>query len=312
MSHATILSILLTLGAAVRPYQRCVETIVDSPGPAIDLQATNGSQAPSPRVGSAVAKLMNKIYLFSGRGGTAMTPIDEEGGLWEYDASSASWSLVKPANPSSPIPPARSYHCMTSDGRNSIFLHAGCPASGRLSDLWRFDLADRTWSELNDAPAPPRGGTSIAYAANKLWRMNGFDGKTEQGGAVDVYDLQTGAWSSNKFEANGQDGPEARSVSALLPVKVGRTDVLLTLFGERDPSSLGHAGAGKMLGDIWFYHIEEQRWEKGDNGGEKPAPRGWFDADVFDESQVVVAGGLSESNERLDDVWVLSCRPASY
>jgi hypothetical protein len=29
----------------------------------------------------------------------------------------------------------------------------------------------------------------------------------------------------------------------------------VTIFGERNPSSLGHAGAGKMFGDVWAYDI---------------------------------------------------------
>ena len=37
---------------------------------------------------------------------------------------------------------------------------------------------------------------------------------------------------------------------------------LLTLFGERDPSSLGHQGAGKMLGDVWMYDIALATWSE--------------------------------------------------
>ncbi|TKA83602.1 hypothetical protein B0A55_00389 [Friedmanniomyces simplex] len=40
---------------------------------------------PSPRVGSGVARLDKKLYFFSGRGGTAMAPIDEQGALWVFD-----------------------------------------------------------------------------------------------------------------------------------------------------------------------------------------------------------------------------------
>ncbi|KAK5093490.1 hypothetical protein LTR70_004678 [Exophiala xenobiotica] len=271
------------------------------------VNATESSPAPSPRVGSASTTLNGRVYLFSGRGGTAMAPIDEAGGVWEYDPSGKGWSLLNQADKSAPCPPARSYHCMTSDRATSIFLHAGCPESGRLSDLWCFNVQEKKWTQLAEAPKPDRGGTSVCFFEGCLYRMNGFDGKTEQGGSLDVYDIKSDSWSTKDFSADGESGPEARSVAALLPVNVQGKQMLMTLFGEHDPSSLGHAGAGKMLGNWWLYDIREDKWLKGgSDSASTPAPRGWFDADVVDQSKIVVAGGLSETNERLKDVWVLS------
>jgi hypothetical protein len=69
-------------------------------------------------------------------------------------------------------------------------------------------------------------------------------------------------------------------------------------------------GAGKMLGDVWVYAVEEGVWRvvKGTEGEETPRGRGWFDADVVKiegKDAVVVVGGLGEGNERLDDLWIL-------
>ena len=141
------------------------------------------SQSPSPRVGTAACTLNGKIYIFSGRGGVAMAPIDEHGALWEFDPAAASWSLILPSDVShKAFPVARSYHCMASDGKDTLYLHAGCPEKGRLLDLWAFSLSRRDWTELAPAFDPPRGGASIAFTDGKLYRMNGFDGNTEQGG----------------------------------------------------------------------------------------------------------------------------------
>jgi N-acetylneuraminic acid mutarotase len=252
------------------------------------------------------------MYLFSGRGGTDMSPLSEDGCIWEFDPSKSSWSKLSPADPSKPCPPARSYHCSTSDGKSTLFVHAGCPADGRLSDLWKFDVEERVWTQLADAPAPHRGGASIAHSNSKLYRMNGFDGTTEQGGSVDVFDIPANSWSTETFKADGNDGPEARSVCVLLPVRLAQKDKLLTLFGERDPSSLGHAGAGKMLSDVWIYDISENWWTQLHPEGSEgvPDPRGWFDADVVKHESgndsVVIHGGLGENNERLSDLWLLS------
>lgn len=252
------------------------------------------------------------MYLFSGRGGIDMAPVEEDGVVWCFDPASSAWSAIKPADSTKPFPPARSYHCSTSDGQSAFFLHAGCPTKGRLSDLWKFDVSSRTWEQLPDAPAPQRGGTSIAHSGGKLYRMNGFDGNTEQGGSIDIFDIAANSWSTETFIADGNDGPEPRSVCVLLPVRLMQKDKLLTLFGEHDPSTLGHAGAGKMLNDVWIYDISENWWTQLHPEGKEgvPDPRGWFDADVVKNASgndsIVVHGGLGENNERLKDAWILS------
>jgi hypothetical protein len=246
--------------------------------------------------------------MFSGRGGLSMMPVEENGAVWRYAPSQSLWELLTP-DTTAPYPLGRSYHAMTSDGKENLYIHAGCPEQGRLSDFWSFNIKSKTWVELPPAPSPPRGGTSIAYLKGKLYRMNGFDGKTEQGGALDIYDVGVRSWSTVSFPHDGIHGPGPRSVSALIAMRVEGKDCVLTLFGERDPSSLGHAGAGKMLGDVWAFDLGSQKWSEIKTGGVSPAPRGWFDADVMQEQSgsqaLIVHGGLAEDNSRLGDVWKL-------
>lgn len=238
-----------------------------------------------------------------------MAPVDEQGSLWSLDTNANTWEQVKPS--SSTFPEARSYHCMASDGKDTIYMHAGCPEKGRLGDLWSFTLTDRTWKQLKSAPDPPRGGTSIAFADGKVYRMNGFDGQTEQGGSLDVYEPTSDSWSTLSYAPDGKTGPGARSVAALVPVKFNGKMSLVTLFGESDPSSLGHQGAGKMLSDIWSFSLQKGAWSPvtADSVDGAPDARGWFDADLVSlggKDSIAVSGGLGESNERLNDLWVLS------
>jgi hypothetical protein len=191
-----------------------------------------------------------------------MAPIEENGAVWKFDPPTAAWTLIPPSDPSEPFPLARSYHCSASNSNDKIYIHAGCPEKGRLSDLWSFQPSTRTWLQLADAPAPQRGGTSVTFQQGLLYRMNGFDGKTEQGGSLDFYNPTSNTWSSRQYLADGVAGPIPRSVSALLPLVVGGKSWLVTLLGERDPSSLGHQGAGKMLGDVWAYDISSGTWSK--------------------------------------------------
>nr|ODN87317.1 hypothetical protein L203_03590 [Cryptococcus depauperatus CBS 7841] len=265
------------------------------------------SQSPSPRVGTAACTLNGKIYIFSGRGGVAMAPIEEQGAVWEFDPVAASWSFLLPSDASArAFPVARSYHCMASDGKDTLYLHAGCAEKGRLSDLWAFSLSRRSWTELASASDPPRGGASIAFTDGKLYRMNGFDGNTEQGGSIDIYAPKTNSWTLHSYSPDGKTGPTPRSVSCLLPVRLDGQSFLITLFGEHDPSSLGHQGAGKMLSDVWAFDINSKTWaEVVVQGDQLPLARGWFDADVVGTNTVVVHGGLGESNDRLADVWTI-------
>ncbi|RVX71212.1 hypothetical protein B0A52_04786 [Exophiala mesophila] len=273
-----------------------------------DSQVTTiaATGAPQPRVGSWSTSLNGKLYLFSGRGGAAMAPIEERGTLWSFDPQIRSWAAITPRDTEAPFPSGRSYHALTNDGDDTIYLHAGCPEKGRLGDVWSFRLSQRQWQQHAAAPDPPRGGTSIAFARGKLWRMNGFDGIKEQGGAVDVFDPADDRWTSIPFAADGKEGPIPRSVCCLLALKIRGRDSLLTMFGESDPSNLGHQGAGKMLGDIWAFDIESQHWQEiRTQDSEIPSPRGWFAADVVVAGRVLMQGGLSPSNDRLDDLWLL-------
>lgn len=303
-----------------RPVDDKVYTVdLKGNGEVQTLETLQNDDAPIPRVGSAGTVVGDTLYIFSGRGGPSMKPLDEDGALWSLPLTlnDPIWKLVKSNSPISTtgntsgdrVPAPRSYHAMTSDGASSIYLHAGCPTSGRLSDLWKFDIKSGVWTQLADAPDPSRGGTSITYTNGKLYRMNGFDGNNEQGGAIDVYDVQRDSWATIKFKPDNTEGPEARSVSCLAPIKIGDRLSLVTLAGERDPSSLGHEGAGKMLGDAWAWDVQDETWSKVEIDGESPLPRGWFAADVARVSGsdgLIIHGGLGEDNERLDDVWLLS------
>lgn len=281
--------------------------------------------APAARVGSASATLSSKIYYFSGRGGVEMAPLAPSsssssagggGGFDVFDPTTASWSEVHAG--SGDAPEARSYHASCSDGQGVLYVHAGCPAKGRLRDLWCFDVGagsdSRGWRKLAEAPGPARGGASVCWCKGKVWRMNGFDGETEQGGCLDVYSPEEDEWETMGYAADGKEGPEPRSVGCLVPVQVGGKDLLVTMFGEGRPSDLGHAGAGKMWGDVWAYDLERRKWLCVEIEGEAPRPRGWFDADAVEGGKVFVTGGLGdgnesgEGNERLDDAWILELK----
>jgi len=194
---------------------------------------------------------------------------------------------------------------MASDNVDLIYLHGGCPEEGRLADLWSFSISSREWIRLSHAPGPPRGGSSLCFCSytKKLYRFGAFDGVTEVGGTIDIYDPETDSWSEQDFEADGENGPLPRSVAGLIELSVDGRPFIVSLFGEGSPSSLGHAGAGKFFGGAWAWDIYEKKWYKVAVDKEAPSPRGWFSAASLGEGKVIIHGGLGENNERLDDVW---------
>lgn len=137
---------------------------------------------------------------------------------------------------------------------------------------------------------------------------------------LDIYTILTNTWRTVHPACDPKHGyPGARSVYGLVPFqsKSKPAAIALLYYGERDASSLGHAGAGTFWDDIWLleYHKSEEdgnlSWKKVDiaDDGKKPEERGWFPSagfvDRHGETKVVMFGGLLSSNERSDELWVL-------
>lgn len=197
-------------------------TATDADYQSIPAKPANGREVPEKRVGHTAAVVGEKIFVFGGRGGLDMKPLEEHGRMWVYDTRTDTWEVLVPSS-KMPYPPARSYHASIgidtprppaskvkpanpvteepaigtiataaggdAEAYGTIFVHAGCASSGRTNDLWAFDIADKTWKQFPDAPSAPRGGASIAHAKNRLYRYGGFNGNTQEGGQIDYLDL---------------------------------------------------------------------------------------------------------------------------
>lgn len=272
------------------------------------------AHAPEPRVGATAVydAHTNSLYVWGGRGGVDMAPLDRfQAGVWKAPldgldaADTVPWERLPAVNDDSDAAPAlRSFHASVLAGvcisyrsssgahvrsQGRLYIHAGCPASGRLADLHAYDLATHTWHKLADAPAEPRGGTAIAAvslpSASELVlvrfggrssippssamltkRQLGFAGvqlpKITQGSPppLDIYTPSTNTWSTVYPAPDPEQGfPGPRSVLGLVPFTTGaRTNtsepipVALLYHGEKDASSLGHAGAGVFWDDAWL------------------------------------------------------------
>ncbi|OBZ79796.1 Epithiospecifier protein [Grifola frondosa] len=114
--------------------------------------------------------------------------------------------------------------------------------------------------------------------------------------ALDIYSISSDKWHSVQLQ------PYA---------------VAVLYHGERDASSLGHAGAGTFWNDVWLLTkdavaVETEGWAWRKivvEGKNLPEGRGWFPSaswvDDSGNSHIVMHGGLLSSNERSDELWEL-------
>lgn len=97
---------------------------------------------PAPRVGHATAVIGTRIFVFGGRGGPDMKPLEERGRVWVYDTKTHLWSYLDPylptTDPSTPAfadkrqhyPAARSYHAAAGvDQPREFFGNSHRPAA---------------------------------------------------------------------------------------------------------------------------------------------------------------------------------------
>ncbi|EFN59120.1 hypothetical protein CHLNCDRAFT_19060 [Chlorella variabilis] len=285
---------------------------------AYDMQAAQWSlvQAqgtpPSLRNAHAAAAIGAGIYIFGGRSGIDIG----EGSLNDlhrFDAESATWVEVRPA--SEAVPPKRSYHAMAAaQGRLYVFGGCGEGSTGRLNDLWEFDLSTATWRQLPSSDAIKasgnrtlgRGGAGFAAVPCALFVVAGFAGQ-EMG---DVHRQGRGAGPPGGSSSCGHDQPvalPARSVCAVAAHGCAgclHSNHIVVFGGEVDPSTQGHAGAGCYSADTFCLDTACGHWHSISAGGQPPSPRGWLAATACGTG-VVVHGGNSASNQRLADMFLL-------
>ncbi|KAH7533508.1 hypothetical protein FEM48_Zijuj04G0138400 [Ziziphus jujuba var. spinosa] len=249
---------------------------------------------PPPRVGVTISAIGSTIYVFGGRD----SDHKELNELYSFDTSTNKWTLLSSGDIG---PPHRSYHSTTADDRH-VYIFGGCGVAGRLNDLWAYDVVDQKWNKYPTAgdKCKGRGGPGLVVAQEKIWVVYGFTGV--EADDVHYFDPAQNEWT--QVETHGEK-PTARSVFST--VVIGK--YIFVCGGEVDPSDLGHMGAGKFSGETYALDTETlvwKRWDDGPNSGHHPGPRGWcaYAGGKWNGKEgLLVYGGNSPSNDRLDDIF---------
>ncbi|KAJ9156167.1 Nitrile-specifier protein 5 [Pleurostoma richardsiae] len=93
------------------------------PAEAAEPNYSSLGDVPAPRVGHATAVIGHRIFMFGGRGGPDMQPLEEFGRVWVFDTRTHTWTYLDPLPPATAAPAgspsavtkprypaARSYH----------------------------------------------------------------------------------------------------------------------------------------------------------------------------------------------------------
>ena len=267
------------------------------------------ARAPQPRIAHAQAVVDGRVLVFGGRQGEAMgeAALDD---LWAFDPEAEAWEeLAAPSAPggvAAPRPCPRSFHAATAaPGDHRLFVFGGCGESGRLADLWEFDLRARAWRRLPDPPSDVRGrgGATLEAAGGALWLAGGFAG--EETSDVLRFDRAAETWTRR---ADASEWLRPRSVCS----SFAADDAVILFGGEVDPSEKGHLGAGGFADDLVALDAATgEPLAVVVASAEQPAARGWAGAAAVETSEqhagrAVLFGGLSgddDAPERLGDAW---------
>ncbi|XP_002963370.2 nitrile-specifier protein 5 isoform X2 [Selaginella moellendorffii] len=253
-------------------------------------------EIPSARVGVAMAAAGNTIFVFGGRD----EQHQELNEFFSFDTVTGEWRLLSAEETS---PPHRSYHTLAADkqGKN-IYTFGGCGKAGRLNDLWVFNIESSTWKKLPESSTlTPRGGPGLAVVNGAVWVIFGFCG--DELTDVHRFDIASQTWEEVQVSCSSLQKPIGRSVFGTSCVG----NKIFLYGGEVDPSDLGHLGAGAFTDELLVLDTEKLAWEKPRLEGKHPGARGWYAAAGF-ENSMLVYGGNSATNDRLDDMFLLSVR----
>jgi hypothetical protein len=231
------------------------EAVDKGKGKAVDEPVQN--DVPEPRVGHATASIGNRIFLFGGRGGPGMKPLEENGRVWIFNTRSNSWSYLDPVPAVKggtiiPHPSARSYHCATATDRPREFARPK-PAA---PTTWRERIVGDT--SKTGIPQNPVVGNVAEEAVDEDTKGYGtffvHGGSLADGERTNdlwAFDVSTRTWT----ELPAAPGP-ARAGSAIAISKSR-----LFRFG-------GYDGQGEIGGQLDFLHLEVEMFDDSVSKGE--------------------------------------------
>lgn len=243
--------------------------------------------SPAARAGH-VAAWVDGIGLVAFGGRTAAGMSSE---LWAYDPEANGWRLLAPGD-AGPLARADACGVIGIDGR--LWVSHGEDGGGAyLDDVWIFDAADSTWSDVDPGMPEP-----AARAGSACW-WAGADGLMIYGGRSSTEAAHDDAWSLGSGSAVRWEAGPTFPVPGRSDVAVGVSSSAAYLFG-----GVGQGDA--LLGDLLGHDLSDGTTERFAPASEAPDPRAG--ASLVDDpggERMLLFGGRVATGP-VDDVWSVS------
>ncbi len=213
--------------------------------------STNGT-VPAKRClhASAFIASRTELLVFGGIAGGGRRAGDFFGDTHVLDVATGSWARAEGEGPS-----AREGAVMVySRAADVVFLWGGKAFDHYPTELWRFDVGARTWSQVATRGDEPKGREDPMYFWDESrGRLTIFSGRNDNDPAVlfdDGYelDLSSGVWSS--IDAETMPAPRWRASVAVDP----SGDRGYMFGGWRD------FGGAAAFNDTWSYDLGSRSW----------------------------------------------------
>ncbi|KID87857.1 kelch domain-containing protein [Metarhizium guizhouense ARSEF 977] len=259
---------------------------------------------PAARVGHATAVIGSRIFLFGGRGGPDMKPLEEAGRVWVYDTRSHAWSHLDPVPAVKggaiiPQPSPRSYHCATASDRPRDFPEPGSSsAAARKPQTWRqWALGDTSKTGIPQDPV-------VGYVAEQAVdaESDGYGTFFVHAGCLASGDRTSDLWAFDVRARTWTELPAAPGPSrggAAICISKSR----LFRFG-------GYDGEAEVGGQLDFLHLEVETFDDGASRGERRRRRlARRDPVLAMGERAPSADGHDAAGAFLDDVWTFEVPP---
>lgn len=248
----------------------------------------------------------SRVYLFGGYNGTSWL-----NDLWMFDIDTQCWTCLQESSdpalqhnlnsqnidndPVRGSVPSRRFGYVSVVHSNKFFLFGGFDGSQWLNDMYEFDFATKTWTEINAGGTLPSVRSCPAWAKDDthVYIQGGYDG-VERKADFFACDLATYTWTEMPCLGT-PPSPRYFHSCCLYANK-------MYLFG-------GYSG-NERLADMYAYDFETNHWSEVDcTNGDAPSGRSSLVAQVY-ENSLYIFGGYNGVTV-LNDFYKFRLKPVS-
>ncbi|MCB9539946.1 MAG: hypothetical protein H6704_27350 [Myxococcales bacterium] len=224
---------------------------------------------------------------------------------WEPTCGAGRWVRLDAGNP-----PGRARHAAVY-GDGSVWIFGGRTRNGTsgpytpLADLWRFDVATRTWTEVvpsGDRQPSGRYNHAMAFDSTRN-QIVVWGGNSSSSGATPtvlddmwIFDVASSEW---RFVVQQGDKPSRRMWNSAIYDPV---EDAVVMFGGGDETAFSNTA--RYFSDLWSYDREAGAWTRLHAGGAGAPPGRFWQGFVYDpvDGRYLVLGGhddqvLGNSND---------------